>query len=206
MRNIFSRFSKQYDAWYDRNKYAYLSELRAIRKILPKKGNGLEVGVGTGRFAAPLGIRVGIDPSREMIKIARQRGVDARFGYGESLPFRDESFDYVVLIVTLCFVKNPQKVLREAKRVVKKNGRLIVGIVDKNSFLGKSYQEKRSVFYKSARFFSAEELIRELNAEKFSRILCYQTLLKPPDKTDKIETPQKGFGRGGFVAISASKK
>lgn len=54
MSGIFDRYYKRYDAWYGRNRYTYLSELRAIRKFLPRKGKGLEIGVGTGRFAGPL--------------------------------------------------------------------------------------------------------------------------------------------------------
>ncbi len=69
MKNIFDKRYKKYDAWYKENKFAYLSELEAIRKVLPKKGKGLEIGVGTGRFAAPLGIKFGIDPSEDMIQL-----------------------------------------------------------------------------------------------------------------------------------------
>jgi len=59
--NIFDRYYKRYDNWYEKNKFAYLSELKTVRKVLPRKGKGLEIGVGTGRFAAALGISTGID-------------------------------------------------------------------------------------------------------------------------------------------------
>ena len=74
--NIFNHNYKKYDLWYERNKFAYLSELEAVKKVLPKRGEGLEIGVGTGRFAAPLGITAGVDPSKNMIKIAKKRGID----------------------------------------------------------------------------------------------------------------------------------
>ena len=133
---------------------AYLSELEAVKKLIPKKGVGLEIGVGTGRFAEPLGIDVGVDVSEKMIHIAKQRGVDARLGDGENLQFPSNTFDYVVIIVTICFVKSPLNVLKETARVLKPNGNVIIGIIDKNSFLGEYYQkEKKSVFYKYATFF-----------------------------------------------------
>jgi len=72
MSTIFDKYYKKYDAWYDRNKFVYLAELKAIRKVLPEKGKGLEIGVGTGRFAQALGIATGIDPSRKMIEIAKK--------------------------------------------------------------------------------------------------------------------------------------
>jgi ubiquinone/menaquinone biosynthesis C-methylase UbiE len=206
MKNIFDRYYQKYDTWYDKHKFAYLSELEAIKKVLPKKGKGLEIGVGTGRFAAPLGIKYGIDPSKKMLEIAKKRGVDARLGFGERLPFTNASFNYVAIIITLCFVKDPQKVLKEARRVLKKSGRIIIGIIDKDSFLGKFYQKKKSIFYKQARFFSVKEATRLLRETGFIRLSYYQTLFKLPDKIDSIEKPKRGFSKGGFVVISGEKR
>ncbi|MDP2922686.1 MAG: class I SAM-dependent methyltransferase [Candidatus Omnitrophota bacterium] len=206
MNNIFDRYYKEYDAWYDRNKFVYLSELKALKKVLPKKGKGLEIGVGTGRFAAPLGITMGIDPSHNMIRIAEQRGVNVRWGFGKDLSFGDDVFDYVAIIITLCFVKEPLKTLREAYRILKQRGKIIIGIIDKNSFLGKFYQKKKSIFYRQAHFFSVEEstgLLRQTGFKKFS---YHQTLFSLPKKIKEVEKPQEGFGKGGFVVICAQKK
>ncbi len=203
MKNIFDRYYQKYDAWYDKYKFAYLSELEAIKRVLPKKGKGLEIGVGTGRFAAPLGIKYGIDPSKKMLEIAKKRGVKVYLGSGEKMHFRDSSFDYVAIIITLCFVKNPLKVLVGARRVLKKNGKIIIGIVDKESFLGEFYQREKSVFYKQANFFSAQEIVSLLKSIGFKRISYYQTIYKLPDKIHSLQRPQKGFGKGGFVVIGA---
>jgi len=37
----------------------------------------------------------------------------------------------------------------------------------------------------------------------FKRIFCYQTISGMPDKMVSVEKPEKGFGKGGFVVISA---
>ena len=203
--DIFDRYCKKYDAWYGRNKFAYLSELEAIREVLPKEGRGLEVGVGTGRFAQALDIAMGIDPSKKMIDIAAERGVAARWGVGENLPFFENSFDYVAIIITLCFVQNPQKVLSEARRVLKKTGKIILGIVDKDSFLGEFYRRKKSVFYKQANFFSIKDISELLKAGGFNRIIYRQTLFNYPNRLNSIEKPRKGFGKGGFVVAAAEK-
>jgi len=204
--NVFDRHHRRYDAWYDKNRCAYLSELKAVRKVLPKRGRGLEVGVGTGRFAAPLGIGCGIDPSKNMREMARERGVDARPGVGEALPFRDAAFDYVVLIITLCFVRRPQRVLRESRRVLKRNGEIILGIVDKGSFLGRSYRKKKSAFYRQARFFSVPEATCLLSKAGFFGFSYYQTLYGSPGRIRSVQKPRKGFGRGGFIVIRGYKK
>ncbi|MBL7130983.1 MAG: class I SAM-dependent methyltransferase [Candidatus Omnitrophica bacterium] len=206
MSSIFDRYYKKYDAWYDRNKFAYLSELKAIRKVLPKRGEGLEIGVGTGKFAAPLKITIGIDPSKNMIDIAQKRGVDAHLGTGERLPFRNAVFDYVAIIITICFVKDPQKVLKESRRVLKKNGKIIVGIIDKDNFLGKYYQKKKSIFYKQAKFFNVKEVRNLLNNAGFFKFSYYQTLYKLPSEINSIHKSHKGFGQGGFVVISGEKR
>lgn len=202
---IFNRYYKEYDAWYDKNKFAYLSELAVLKKVIPKKGKGLEIGVGTGRFAAPLGITTGIDPSCDMLRIAKQRGVGVYLGTGENLPFSKDVFDYIIIIITICFVRNPLKVLQEASRVLKQRGKIIIGIIDKSSFLGKLYQRKKSVFYRKAHFFSVRELTALLRRAGFEKFSYRQTLYSLPEKIKSVEKSQKGFGSGGFVVICAQK-
>ena len=206
MAGIFDRNYQRYDAWYDKHAHAFLSELAAIRKVLPKKGKGLEIGVGTGRFAAALGITFGVDPSRKMLALAKKRGVSVRQGYGEDIPFASGIFDYAALIITLCFVKDPAKVIKETARILKRDGRIIIGIVDKNSFLGRFYRRKKSVFYKQADFFSVMEVMVLLKAAGFRAISAYQTLSVLPDRMSAVEKLRKGYGTGGFVVISGLKQ
>lgn len=203
---VFDKYFGQYEEWFELNKLVYLSELKILLKVLPSKGNGLEIGVGSGRFAAPLRIKVGIDPSRNMLRLAKLRGVEVCLAKGEYLPFKAEAFEYAALILTLCFVDNPELVLREAKRVLMKGGKLIIGIVDRESHWGKKYLEKKeSLFYKGANFFSAEEVIKLLTKFDFKKIKAYQTLLQMPDNFIEIEKPKRGYGQGGFVVITCEK-
>ncbi len=206
MSDFFDEHYQEYDAWYERNKWAYLSELEAVKKILPENGCGLEIGVGSGRFAAPLGITVGIDPSKKMVELAKERGVDARLGAGEELLFKSSTFDYVAIIVTLCFVRDPQKAATESARVLKPGGKLIVGIIDKESFLGKHYQKKGSIFYGHARFFRIKEVVKILRIAGFRDFLYYQTIFDYPEKIKAVEHPREGYGKGGFIVIASQKK
>jgi len=206
MNDVFDKYYKKYDAWYDKHTFAFLSELKAIRKVLPRNKKGLEIGVGTGRFASRLKIQYGVDPAENMLKIAKKRGIDVYRTRGERLPFDNSTLDYIAIIITLCFVKNPIKVLIEAKRILKRGGKVIIGIIDKDSFLGKIYQEKKSLFYKQAHFFGVKEVANLLKMSGFGRISYYQTISKIPDKMNSVERPKKGFGQGGFVVISGKKK
>ena len=138
MTNIFEESAQEYDDWYARNEFAYRSELAALKAFMPTEGHGLEIGVGTGRFAAPLGIKVGVEPARAMAEIARSRGIRVTRAYAEALPFADDSFDFVMLVTVLCFLSDPIQALRETMRVLKPQSRLIIGMIDPDSPLGKS--------------------------------------------------------------------
>jgi len=206
MGNIFDLYTDRYDKWFDENKFAYLTEIKALEKLIPKGEKGLEIGVGSGRFAEPLGIQFGIDPSQKMVEIAVKRGIKAIVGEGENLPFKDEEFDYVLLMVTLCFLDDPEKVIKEARRVIKNDGLIIIGIINKNSLLGKFYkEEKDSPFYKIARFYSPEEVIELLKKMDLQIFITYQTLFEFPSEMESIEEAEEGYGKGNFVVIGGKK-
>ncbi len=110
----------------------YLSELN-----LPKGAKALEVGCGTGavsRCMAQLfsGTEViGVDPSAIFLEKARDLtkgfpGVSFRQGDGRNLEFEHESFDLVVFHTTLCHIPEPEQALREAYRVLRRNGWLAI--------------------------------------------------------------------------------
>jgi ubiquinone/menaquinone biosynthesis C-methylase UbiE len=200
---VFDAYFKEYDAWYDTHPYAYASELETLKRVIPDKGMGLEIGVGTGRFASALGIAVGVDPSQQMVDTAARRGVTVCRGCGEQLPFLDHSFDYAAIIIALCFVRDPARVLQEARRVLKRNGTLIIGIIDKDSFLGRHYHTKKSVFYRQAHFFSVPELTDMLRAAGYHLFSYFQTIFTVLDEMRSAQKPRRGFGDGGFVVISA---
>ena len=109
----FDQFAERYEQWFERNREVYLSEISAVKSLMPKSGRGLEIGVGTGRFAVPLGIKLGIEPAEKMGKIARKRGIRVISGVAENLPIEDERYDFVLMVTTICFVDNAQKALRE---------------------------------------------------------------------------------------------
>jgi len=203
---IFESYAEEYDNWYEKNKFAYLSELQTIKQFLPLESRSLEIGIGTGRFAMALKIDFGIDLSLKMLKIAKRRGIDVQLAIGEDIPFKNEVFDNVLIMISLCFVKNPAKVILESRRVLKNGGNIIIGIIDRNSNLGKIYQSKKSKFYKNANFFTVEEVTDLLKRGGFSEFSYRQTLFSYPQKSKKIEMPRPDYGEGGFVVIRAVAK
>jgi ubiquinone/menaquinone biosynthesis C-methylase UbiE len=99
------------------------------------RGEVLEIAVGTGRNLPhyPAGTRLtGIELSTEMLGIARRRatdlGIDAdlRQGDAQALEFPDESFDTVIITLALCTIPDDRAAVREARRVLRPDGRLVL--------------------------------------------------------------------------------
>ena len=203
----FENYSLKYDEWFDNNRFIYESELQAVKELLPKGKNGIEVGVGSGRFAAPLGIKLGIDPSRKMGKIAEQRGIKFFEGVAESLPFPDSHFDFILMVNVICFLDDIKKAFKEAYRVLKPRGYLLIGFIDVDSPLGKLYEKHKneSTFYKDATFFSVKKVVSLMKKAHFEDFQFRQTLFKPLDKITEVESVKKGYGEGSFIVIRGAK-
>jgi ubiquinone/menaquinone biosynthesis C-methylase UbiE len=200
----FDKYSEEYDEWFKKNIDLYEAELEVIRQLIPShRLVGMEIGIGSGKFAVPLGINIGVEPSENMAIKARMQGIEVYSGIAEELPFSDSKFDYVLMVTTICFVTDVTKSLKEAFRVLKTGGFIIVGFVDRESELGKQYSEKKenSRFYKDATFFSAQEVLRYLKGSGFVISDVLQTLIPGESPNTILES----FGRGSFVAIKGIK-
>ena len=105
-------------------------------QIVPQaRGTVLEIGVGSGLNLPFYGAGVehiyGLDPSEELLKMARKkaRGVTLPVEFlvhsGEEIPLDDGSVDTVVTTWTLCSIPDPVKALKEMTRVLKPGGTLL---------------------------------------------------------------------------------
>ena len=132
-------------SWYDQHVLPYLLDFACglpviqsqRRKVVPTaSGRVLEVGVGTGLnlpFYDQTKVQslVGVDPAEQMHALAQKRservGLPVTLVHlsAESLPLESASFDCVVCTYTLCSIDDPFAALREMRRVLKPNGRLL---------------------------------------------------------------------------------
>lgn len=200
----FENYSDAYDEWFVENAALYEAELEAVRRALPPaEAEGMEVGVGSGKFALPLGIGLGVEPSEKMADRAREQGIEVHAGVAEALPFPEGRFDFVLFVTTICFVDDVGLSFKEAFRVLKTGGCVIVGFVDKESEIGKQYAAKKdkSRFYNVARFFSTREVLGHLKEAGFEIGDVRQTLI-PGESPNTI---LYGSGRGAFVVIKGVK-
>ncbi|MBN2621097.1 class I SAM-dependent methyltransferase [candidate division WOR-3 bacterium] len=204
--NPFDIFTDEYENWFKENELIFQSELLALKQVIPIGKEGIEIGIGSGIFAEKLDIKFGIDPSEKMLNYATQRNLKVKKGFAENLPYPDNSFDFAAFITSICFVDNPEKAIKEAHRIIKDKGDLIIAFIDKESSLGKSLEleKKDSKFYRHAKFYSVSELTSMIVNNLFEITDIIQTLTEINLKIPK--NPMKGHGKGSFVLIKGRKK
>jgi len=203
----FEKFPDRYDEWFRTNNLIYQSELHAVKDLLPEGGVGLEVGIGSGRFAKFPGIKLGVDPSSKMRNIAHSRGIEVIDAVAESLPFNNKQFDYVLMVTTICLLDDVDTAFKEVFRVLKSHGFFIVGFIDKESPLGHQYQthKNENPFYKVANFYSVYGVLYYLIENEFIDFHIVQTIFHDLSEIKEAEPVKNGFGEGSFVVIRALK-
>jgi SAM-dependent methyltransferase len=198
-----------YDAWYDtpKGRAIFSAELACIQALMPERsGRWLELGVGTGRFAAALDIREGIDPSPAMLAIAQERGIDAGLGQAEKIPGASSRYDGLLLALTLCFIADAAAALNECRRVLKPDGALILAVVPGDSAWGRYYAAKKAAghpFYAAATFRPLAEIVALAARAGFALAHSVGTLASPPGETPPLPSALQspGTAEHGFVAV-----
>jgi len=207
----FDDLASYYDAWFEQEgKPIFVIEVQALQQVLSSLPEPwLEVGVGSGRFAQALGIETGVDPSIKLLELARQKGITAFLGRGEQELFDEESLGTVFLIVTLCFVDSPLDVFKEAYRILVPDGKIVLGLVLKESPWGKFYEQKKEQehrFYRYATFYRYDDMVGLLQQAGFSTERVISTLFQKPGEVYRMETAREGYSpSAGFTVIVAGK-
>jgi len=204
----FERYADRYDEWFDKPEGSaiFAAEVACLDQIMPADVRGwVEVGVGSGRFAAALNVLEGVDPSPRMLEKAAARGITTKVGRAEKLPYPTGSLQGLLLVVTLCFLDNPQVAMSESARALEHKGRLLVGIVPGNSPWGRHYRQKGDdghPFYSVARFYTTEEVTKLAEAAGFEFIGAASTLRLGPDESLGQPTVLDGIVPNcGFVGM-----
>lgn len=168
--SVFDRYAPEYDAWFDTHKATYAAQLALLRRAIPAGGRGLEVGVGSGRFAGPLGICHGLDPSPALLAMVRQRGVETVLGLGECLPYRDGTFDVVLMMTVICYMEDYARSFREVFRILKPGGTLVVGFLENGGEIAarELAKEPKGRFLRHAKFRPLPEVTGALDYAGFS--------------------------------------
>ncbi len=145
----YNRVARQYDATvWPLERLVHRRLRRRLFQHIPVGADFLEAGVGTGLnfpFYPAAAKGTASDLSPRMLDLARNRaerlGLDVTLRRADvrSLPFADDSFDYVVATLLFCDVPEPLKGLSELRRVCRRDGRVLLleHVRPRNKLLGK---------------------------------------------------------------------
>lgn len=157
--------------------------LAAVSALLDSSWVIADLGCGTGALLELLGPVcrrvIGVDNSEDMLAAARQRvqdqtNVELFQADLSALPLETNSVNAAICMMTLSYVPDVQTVLKEAKRVLNSEGRLV--IVD---ILPHHREDFRRQMGQTRMGFGEEELTRLLNDSGFSQV-CFRPLTPEP--------------------------
>ncbi|MEM4648100.1 MAG: class I SAM-dependent methyltransferase [Candidatus Pacearchaeota archaeon] len=162
------------EQWYHFRQKQFEDVSKEIEKLAKlKKGKILEIGCGNCRNLRTFGEKnfecYGIDFSKEMLKYAKKYckkynfKVKLKKARAEKLPFKDNSFDYILNIATLHHLNKKQQIecIKEMRRVLKNGGLALISVWNKKSKKKYNYvpwQVKGKKYWRYYYFFTMSEL------------------------------------------------
>lgn len=169
---LFDHSAETYDEWCKTPLGSFVDTVEKqmiVELSNPKPGEqALDIGCGTGIYSLLLALHglevTGIDISSGMLQKAEKQKQSIRFMEGDihTLPFEDNTFDLVISNLVLEFVTSPNDVIAEGMRVLKPDGRMVVGMIGKHSDWAKMYKKrgeaKKESVFAGAHFFSLEDI------------------------------------------------
>ncbi len=92
----------------------------------------LDIGCSVGNFIVNAPDKIeGIDIDKDALRISKERGFKVKYGdITKRLPFSDNTFDAVNLKRVLEHIPNPESIMREIRRVLKPQGRIVILVPD----------------------------------------------------------------------------
>lgn len=230
----FDLFANDYDAWFADNRDLLDSEVRLLAFVWPGSSAArcLSVGCGTGLFEAILarehGIVVGegVEPSREMAAIARQRGMDVTMSTAEGAELGEDAYDVLLFNGSTTYVADLRDAFRRARAALRPGGHIVVVDVPRESAYGLLYclaselgtwehpvfaGVKPAAAYplelaKAGIWRTTAERMDALAASGFEVVRSAQTLTRNPVHTSEgVEQPREGHDSGSYVAVVARR-
>lgn len=163
MSYLFKYYSKQYDKFMkkfrlDKNE-VIIRNLKSIYGL-----EVLDIGGGTGKLAKELislGAKVTIlDPEKSMTKIAKEKCNEVKIinGYSNNIKLKDSSIDIIIMRDSFHHIIQKDETLNECKRVLRKDGKIIIYEFDKNSLIGKLIFIFETLCFERIKMLSVDEM------------------------------------------------
>ncbi len=233
MDKSFDKYAGKYDSWFLENKNVLYSEVKLVAHFLKDAGQILSIGCGSGLFEMILknefGITIenGVEPSKDMADIARQRGMTVQVSSAEQPQGEAESYDTILYNGSPSYITDLDKALRNSYHALRKGGKVILIDIPKESSYGILYNLAKSTgtwdhpllngiyprdpypieFVNQANWRTTDEKIARMKQTGFMDLEFAQTLMKHPVySNNETEEPIPGYDSGDYVAICGYKK
>lgn len=145
-RKISGKYDLTANIYNARYRNVQFEKYRVSLAGLDLKGDILDLGAGTGLLSDFLGTDVtAVDVSERMLKEGSGKRVQADV---QELPFKSNSFDWVLSFSVIMNAENPSNVLEEVRRVLKPGGFFVLTYLKKFDFSGELRSKFRLIEYK----------------------------------------------------------
>jgi len=153
----------------------YLEDLERIEKIKPE-GNFLDIGTNMGFFLRHTRGRkwnvFGVEPSPSLSGMARKYfGLNVKTSYLEDAGFQDNFFDIVTMTDVFEHISNPNKILKDVRKILKKGGILFIKVPNGNYNLLKLNLARMTKKTHNYDIFDSYEHVTHFTYETLKRVL-----------------------------------
>ena|SRR3989338_3877563 len=160
------------------NQSYFLNKLATIKLATRnQKPYILDVGCGWGDFEEVLEKEkipyLGIDTSQEAVKICQEKGLNCKLSIFQQLAINNQQlFSAITMFQVIEHLKNPIPTLQVAKKLLKKNGVILITTPNNDSPLRKIFGPRWSVYSEPSHFvfFNKQTLEKTLQLAGFNRI------------------------------------
>lgn len=111
------------------------------------------------------------------------------------------------MVTTVCILDNINVAFREIFRILKPDGNILIGFIDKDSPVGQLYQnyKEENPFYRIATLYSVTDVTNHLKEAGFDNFHFAKTIFHDLSKIKEVEPVKQWYGEGSFVVIRANK-
>ena len=159
---FFNLFAPVYE-WLHFSRPEKLLNFLKAEKLLNKNDKVLDLAGGTGRIGHLVSEFVGkvvvVDASKPMLKECKRKyGLDCRYGHAEKVDFPDNSFDKVLIVDAFHHFQDQSAVIKEIKRILKPNGKVIIEEVNPRKIFGFLLMIAEKIFAMGSSFYQPKDL------------------------------------------------
>jgi hypothetical protein len=182
---------------------------RAFRPIIPFLPKPwIELRKGDGKPVMARGSSRAMDLGKGSLRFARHGGIKAAGGKGDAIP--TEKVGSLFMVISHCPPRYLKKLLKEGHRILKREGRILIGFIPRDSPWGSFYlQGKRCRWpdsYPGVWVHSLKQMEHQVMQAGFSLQGISSTLFQNPRELKAVENPMMGYHPlAGFLVLIGEK-